>query len=223
MKKVLIVEDDPMVALINKSYLNLIYGVEYVGCVTDEEALIKTLCDEKVDLIILDVYLPKKNGLDILKSLRYKGYLVDVIMVTAANSRDEIKKAFAYGVVDYLVKPFEFNRFNDAIKKYLSRDTILNESKELGQEDIDVMNKVEREDNITMPKGLQKKTLDKIVEVLKREDKKAWTIRELACKTEISNVTIKKYMNYLEEINKIKAAPIYGNIGRPEYNYVYIK
>lgn len=223
MKKVLIVEDDPMVALINKSYVNLIDRLEYVGCVTDEEALIKALLDEKADLIILDVYLPKKNGLDILKTIRDKGFLVDVIMVTAANSRDEIKKAFAYGVVDYLVKPFEFDRFNEAINKYLSKDNILNESKELGQDDIDVMSGVEREDNIVIPKGLHKKTLDRIVDLLEINDKRVWTIREIAAQTDMSNVTIKKYMNYLEEINKIKATPIYGNIGRPEYNYVYVK
>ncbi|MDT8715095.1 response regulator [Clostridium sp. 19966] len=223
MKKVLIVEDDPMVALINRNYIDLIDGIEYAGCVAEEEAIIKTLSTEKIDLIVLDVYLPKKNGLEILKSFRSHGYLVDVIMVTAANSREEIKKAFAYGVIDYLVKPFEFERFSDAIKKYLSRDTVLNESSKLKQDDIDILNGVEKDENSLIPKGLNLKTLDKIIEFLEENYKKIWTIREIAAETNISNVTIKKYMNYLEEINKIKAEPVYGNIGRPEYNYIYIK
>lgn len=223
MKKALIVEDDPMVALINKNYIDFIEGIECIGCVSEEEELIKFLKREQIDLIILDVYLPKKNGLEILKSLRSQGYLVDVIMVTAANSREEIKKAFAYGVIDYLVKPFEFERFNEAIKKYLSRDILLSESNKLKQDDIDIMNNMDKDEGAIIPKGLNLKTLDKIISFLEKNHKKTWTVRELASEINISNVTIKKYMNYLEEINRIKATPIYGNIGRPEYNYVYIK
>lgn len=223
MKNVLIIEDDPMVALINKSYINLIKDLNYLGCVTQEKELIDKLNTENIDLIILDVYLPDKNGLQILKNLRSNGRLVDVIMVTAANSREEIKTAFAYGVVDYLVKPFEFDRFSEAIKKYMSRDKILDECKELVQKEIDHICCFEKHEKPGLPKGLQEKTLEKVVKVLQEQNSKTWTLREISCKTSISNVTIKKYMDYLESINRVKAAPFYGNVGRPEYNYIFLK
>ncbi|GAA0735953.1 response regulator [Clostridium oceanicum] len=223
MKNVVIVEDDPMVDLINKSYVNLIKGLNYLASVTEEEEIINILDSENVDLIILDVYLPKKSGLEILKSLRAKGYLVDVIMVTAANSREEIKTAFAYGALDYLVKPFEFDRFKEAIKKYMSIEKVLGNSKEFKQKEIDNISCLEKQQKLHLPKGLQRRTLEKITKVLEKNTSKTWTIREVSCKTDISNVTVKKYMDHLENINRVKVTPFYGNVGRPEYNYIYLK
>ncbi|WP_234122030.1 response regulator [Clostridium hydrogenum] len=222
MRNVLIVEDDPMVALINKNYVKLIKNLNYVGCSIEEDEIIEILKKKNIDLIILDVYLPKKNGLELLKSLRNKGYLVDVIMVTAANKADDIKTAFAYGAVDYLVKPFEFERFSEAINKYLIKSNVLNEDDVIAQEKIDNLssctNTIHSEE---LPKGLQKKTLDKILGILNSLQGEIWTISELSSKSGISNVTIKKYMDYLENIKKVESRPVYGNIGRPEYKYVF--
>lgn len=226
MKNVLIIEDDPMVALINKSYINLIDELNYIGCVTKEEELLVKMEEEKIDLIMLDVYLPGKNGLEILKTLRDKGNLIDIIIVTAANSRDDIKKAFAYGVIDYLVKPFEFDRFREAIERYLGRDSILRKNKEIGQQQIDSINSFGRDigkDKGNLPKGLQQKTLEKIIILLEGNNNKNWTIREIAKETKISNVTVKKYMDYLEENKRVKFTPVYGKVGRPECIYVFIK
>lgn len=100
---VLIVEDDPMVALINKRYLEQITDIKTFGPVMYENDIIKSLKENDIDLILMDVFLPEKSGIDILKAIREKNFFTDVIMITAANSTNEIKRAFAYGVVDYLV------------------------------------------------------------------------------------------------------------------------
>lgn len=217
-KKILIVEDDPMVALINKRYLENMGFRNILGPVQTEEEIIKVLDEEEVDLILLDVYLPKKNGIDILKSLRYKKYLTDVIMITAANSVEEVKRAFAYGVTDYLVKPFEFERFEEAINKYKQKNNLLNKREALSQQDIDVISK-SLEEKIELPKGLNQKTLDRIMEFLKENQGKVWTLREIAYELKISNVTIKKYMDYLEDVKKVNVTLTSGNVGRPEYKY----
>ena len=211
-KKILIVEDDPMVALINKRFLENMGFKDILGPVQTEEEIIKVLDKENIDLILLDVYLPKKNGIDILKSLRYKKYLTDVIMITAANSVEEVKRAFAYGVTDYLVKPFEFERFEEAINKYKQKNNLLNKREALSQQDIDVISK-SLEEKIELPKGLNQKTLARIMEFLKENQGKVWTLRE------ISNVTIKKYMYYLEDVKKVNVTLTSGNVGRPEYKY----
>lgn len=217
-KKILIVEDDPMVALINKRFLENMGFKDILGPVQTEEEIIKVLDKENIDLILLDVYLPKKNGIDILKSLRYKKYLTDVIMITAANSVEEVKRAFAYGVTDYLVKPFEFERFEEAINKYKQKNNLLNKREALSQQDIDVISK-SLEEKIELPKGLNQKTLDRIMEFLKENQGKVWTLREIAYELKISNVTIKKYMDYLEDVKKVNVNLTSGNVGRPEYKY----
>ncbi|EOU1912504.1 response regulator [Clostridium perfringens] len=217
-KKILIVEDDPMVALINKRFLENMGFKNILGPVQTEEEIIKVLDKENIDLILLDVYLPKKNGIDILKSLRYKKYLTDVIMITAANSVEEVKRAFAYGVTDYLVKPFEFERFEEAVNKYKQKNNLLNKREALSQQDIDVISK-SLEEKIELPKGLNQKTLDRIMEFLKENQGKVWTLREIAYELKISNVTIKKYMDYLEDVKKVNVTLTSGNVGRPEYKY----
>lgn len=217
-KKILIVEDDPMVALINKRFLENMGFKDILGPVQTEEEIIKVLDKENIDLILLDVYLPKKNGIDILKSLRYKKYLTDVIMITAANSVEEVKRAFAYGVTDYLVKPFEFERFEESINKYKQKNNLLNKREALSQQDIDVISK-SLEEKIELPKGLNQKTLDRIMEFLKENQGKVWTLREIAYELKISNVTIKKYMDYLEDVKKVNVTLTSGNVGRPEYKY----
>ncbi|WP_243449601.1 response regulator [Clostridium perfringens] len=209
-KKILIVEDDPMVALINKRFLENMGFKDILGPVQTEEEIIKVLDKENIDLILLDVYLPKKNGIDILKSLRYKKYLTDVIMITAANSVEEVKRAFAYGVTDYLVKPFEFERFEEAINKYKQKNNLLNKREALSQQDIDVISK-SLEEKIELPKGLNQKTLDRIMEFLKENQGKVWTLREIAYELKISNVTIKKYMDYLEDVKKVNVTLTFSN------------
>ena len=217
---VLIVEDDPMVALINKRYLEQITWVKTFGPVMYEKEIISNLEENKIDLILMDVFLPEKSGIDILKSIREKNIFTDVIMITAANSADEIKKAFAYGVVDYLVKPFEFERFKDSINKYKIKKNLLLNDEILTQNDIDnlLMNN-SLENQVKLPKGLNEKTLNRVIKFLNENSHEIWTLREIAYEIKISNVTIKKYMDYLESIGKVDSEMTFGNVGRPEYKY----
>ena len=218
MENVLIIEDDPMVSLINRKYIELIEGFKVIALVYTEEDVLKVLEEEKIDLILLDYYLPKQNGLEILKSIRNKGYLSDVIMITAANSVEEIKVAFAYGAIDYLIKPFEFERFKEAINKYISKNELLKKNKNLEQKELDILSQKEQL-SLEVPKGLSKKTLENLIDLLEKEKFREWTIREISECLGISNVSIKKYMDYLEKIKKVKMTSTYGNVGRPEYKY----
>lgn len=220
MKNVLIVEDDPMVALINRKYLERIEGVKVIGIVMTEEEIIEHLDKEDVDLILLDIYLPKKNGIEILKSLRSKNYLVDIIMITAGNSVEEVKTAFAYGVVDYLVKPFDLERFEEAIKRYISKNKILKGVDSVNQRDLDRLRNMDKSNKRSeLPKGLNERTLKKVQELLSFNKHRVWTVREISGELNISNVTIKKYMDFLEETGKVRVDSTSGNVGRPELLY----
>lgn len=218
MINILIVEDDPMVAFINQQYLKNMSRVNVVGVKDTEDGVLEILQKEKVDLILLDVFLPKKSGIEILKSLREKKYLTDVIMITAANNTEEIKTARAYGAVDYLIKPFEFERFEEAINGYKMKKDILNRTVSLNQDEIDKIYSKPIDEINNLPKGLNKLTLDKIIKFL-TDNNKEWTLREIATEINISNVTIKKYMDYLQSINKVGVEVSCGNVGRPEFKY----
>lgn len=223
MRKVVIVEDDPMVALINRKYVEMVEGFTVSSVVTTKDELIEKLEKEDISLILLDVYLPKENGFEILKDIREKGFLTDVIMMTAADNNEEIKRAFAYGAIDYLIKPFEFDRFKIALEKYNTKNELLKSSKKLNQAKVDSLYNTKKKLDRDLPKGINKKTLLRIYDLIKEDSREIWTIKNLSEELGISNVTIKKYIDYLESIGEVKVDIDYGNIGRPEYKLIFSK
>lgn len=117
MKKVLIIEDDPMVVMINSEYISRFKELKVIGNTHTLEETMKILKETDVDLILLDKYLKLENGLNILQHIRGAGFTVDIIMITASNDSEDIKKALALGCIDYLIKPFDFERFKKSIEK----------------------------------------------------------------------------------------------------------
>ncbi len=224
MKNVLIVEDDPMVAMINEEYLSTFQDIKILGRTYTEKDTLNFLTTHKVDLIILDVFLGEENGIDILKSIRTLGYTTDVIMITSANGGEDIKKAFSLGCIDYLIKPFDFERLKLSIDKIFARDEILNKTK-IKQDSIDNIQSISPVINVklNLPKGLNSKTLDKITQIIDNLPSEEFGIKDICQITDISNVTIKKYLDYLEAIKYIASFTNYGNVGRPLYLYRKIR
>lgn len=219
MRKVLIVEDNPMSAAINRKQLERLGNVEVIGPVTSLEETMKIMKKEVIDLILLDFYLPTTTGIEILRDLRKRKYLVDVIMITAAKNSGEIQEAFAYGIIDYLVKPFSSERFKEAITKFEVKHEVFNQKMVLEQADIDGTYKKQEISRNTLPKGLENRTLAKVLHTLEKLPEDSWTLKELASHIGVSNVTIKKYMDYLEEMNRVEVSINRGCIGRPELRY----
>ncbi|MBZ9685441.1 response regulator [Clostridium estertheticum] len=225
MIKVLIVEDDPMVVKFNKYYLEQVGGFELKGVAASADDAFSVLEKEPIDLILLDIYMPGINGLELLSQLRKTDTNVDVIIVSAAKDSISIKKALQHGAVDYLIKPFEFERFSAALSSYKNREKFINSKEHISQEELDKLLHYKQQPSSleAFPKGLDKNTLklvwDKILEIKDT----AFSTDELAVLLGISRVSIRKYLNFLEEINALKKEVIYGSLGRPIYKYKYIK
>jgi len=223
--KVLIVEDDPMVVKFNKYYLEQVGGFQLKAVAASADAAFKILELEPIDLILLDIYMPGIDGLELLSQLRKMDKNVDVIIVSAAKDSISIKKALQHGAVDYLIKPFEFERFNSALSSFKNRKKFMNGQENISQEELDkhLHNNGQSSNIETLPKGLDRNTLkhvwDKILEI---EDT-AFSTEELAVLLGISRVSIRKYLNFLEEIEALRKEVIYGSLGRPIYKYTYIK
>ena len=216
MYKVLIVEDDPMVAMINEQFVSRHKDFVVAHKCNDGKSALEYLDENEVDLIILDVYMPYMDGFETLRQIRKKQIPVDVIMVTAANEREQLKEGLHLGVVDYLVKPFTFERFKVALDKFIAQVEALKDLDKVNQKNIDfLIDKSRKTTNELYPKGIQEKTLQTIMEHLKENKNKWLTGDEIAEKIGLTGVTVRRYMTHLAETGMIIADMNYETGGRP--------
>ena len=220
MYKVLIVEDDPMVAMINEQYIKRNKNFEVVGKCNNGLSGLDFLENNTVDLLILDVFMPKMDGFETLRQIRNKQITVDAIMVTAANERESLEEALHLGIVDYLVKPFTFDRFQIALEKYIAQNNALKDIETLNQKNIDliIVNSRKKSDDL-FPKGIQEKTLELIMDYLNANKSIWFTGDEIAEKVNLTGVTVRRYMNYLAESGRVVSEMNYETGGRPCMKY----
>ena len=167
--KVLIVEDDPMVSMINEQYVNRNKAFRVVEKCKDGKSALEYLENNDVDLIVLDVYMPLMDGFETLRQIRKNKKSVDIIMVTAANDRASLEEALHLGVVDYLVKPFTYDRFRIALDKYVSHLAALKDLDTLNQKNIDfIIENSHKKSEELYPKGIQEKTMQIILDGMKK-------------------------------------------------------
>jgi len=118
-KRILLIEDETSLSKVIK--LNLeIENYEVVTAFDGKEALVK-LEGEYFDLVILDLMLPKINGLDILQKHRLKNNTVPIIIISAKDTSSDRIKGLKYGADDYLNKPFEIEELLIRIQNLLKR------------------------------------------------------------------------------------------------------
>lgn len=220
MYKVLIVEDDPMVAMINEQYIRRNRNFEVAGKCRDGAEALRFLESGTADLLVLDVYMPRMDGFETLREIRNRQITVDAIMVTAANDRESLEEALHLGIVDYLVKPFTFDRFQMALEKFIAQQSALREIDTLSQRSIDyIIENTRRKSEALFPKGIQEKTLHLILKRLKENPGVWFTGDEIAEKTGLTGVTVRRYMNYLAESGRVTGEMKYETGGRPCMRY----
>ena len=135
--RVLILEDDPMVAAIDRQYVESDRRFQVVQVCKSGGQALEYLAKQDVELIVLDYYTPEMNGQEFLDRLHAMGRAPAVIMVTSASDTDIVRSLLSRGVQDYLVKPFEFARFRQALDKFLQRQKLLSNSGGMDQRAID--------------------------------------------------------------------------------------
>ena len=128
MYRVVIVEDDPMVSLLNRTFVERDARFQVVQSFQDGRAALAWLEQNPADLAVLDVYMPLFTGLELLHALRGQGVGIDAIMVTAANDAPTVDTLLKLGVVDYLVKPFALEELHARIRALLRRHNNQGES-----------------------------------------------------------------------------------------------
>ena len=216
MYKVLIVEDDPMVAMINEQFVSRHKDFEVIEKCHDGEAALKFLEENDPDLVIMDVYMPVMDGFETLRQIRNKKIPVDVIMVTAANETESLKEGIHLGVVDYLVKPFTFERFKMALDKFIAQAEALRDLDKVNQKNIDfLIDKSRKTTDELHPKGIQEKTMQMILDYMRQNSNKWLTGDEIAEKVGLTGVTVRRYMSHLTETGMVVGDMNYETGGRP--------
>jgi two-component system response regulator DcuR len=221
---VLIVDDDAMVADLNRLYVNRVEGFSCCGIAStlgQAEAVVNNL-DHPVDLILLDVYMQQDNGLDLLPIIRASGRAIDVIMISSASDAATIQTSMHYGVVDYLIKPFQFPRFEEALKGWSEKKQLMGAHHYYEQADVDRLlhgGAPELADSKRLPKGLTPQTLRTISQWIDAHPEAEFSTDDLANAVAISRVSCRKYLIWLAQINILFTSIHYGATGRPVYRY----
>ena len=226
MIRVLIVEDDPMVAQLNKQFLAKIEGYTLVAMANSVAEARERLTTEVIDLVLLDVYMPEEDGLALLSDIRAQQLPTDAILITAATDVTQVQTALRYGAVDYLIKPFEFERFKTALNKYKQHYDLLQGQQSISQTSLDrqLLSQTQTPDNAqaNLPKRLKKKTLQAIINKVNDSGERAFSTDEIAEMANISRVSVRKYLKFLADIEVLEESMTYG-IGRPVYLYTFNK
>jgi DNA-binding LytR/AlgR family response regulator len=108
----IIVEDEPLAAEVLQDYISQIPFLQLKAICADAIYAMEVLQKEKIDLIFLDIHLPKLKGLDFIKTLKHPPH---IIIVSAYH--EYALQGYEHNVIDYLLKPVEFSRFLAAVNK----------------------------------------------------------------------------------------------------------
>jgi len=219
---VFIVEDDPMVISIIKYFTEKIDYFKVIGTGNSELESLDKIKELKPHLILLDIFLPTGSGLSLLKKLRQENISSDVILITAAKDTATVQETLRYGAVDYLIKPFNFERFQQSLQTFFNLRRMLEAQEDINQVDFDLYHcpaDVTGINNIlSLPKGVHLLTMKQIMNYL-GEQHTQLSCKEIANALCMSNVTTWRYLEYLAEKGKIKITLEYGAKGRPTKYY----
>ena len=116
--RILIADDEEGI----RESLNLILGEEYdLTFAKDGEETLARLSKEIFDLALLDIKMPKLDGMEVLKRVKSNGMKTPVVILTAYQSIELAKEAVRLGALDYLPKPFEREQILNAVRGALAR------------------------------------------------------------------------------------------------------
>lgn len=219
---VLVVDDDFMVARVHRTFVERVAPFRVVGTAHTGEQAIEAVDALRPDLVLLDLYLPDLFGLDVIPRLRTAGHDCDVMVITAAREADAVRGAVRQGVVDYLLKPFDYEDLQPRLERYATQRGRLLTTVVRGQADVDrvLAGAFAPPAGGALPKGLSVETAQ-LVERALREADGTVSAAEAATTIGISRVSARRYLEYFHAIGNADVALRYGTAGRLERRYTW--
>ncbi|CCK31916.1 two component system response regulator [Streptomyces davaonensis JCM 4913] len=218
---VLVVDDDFMVARVHRAYVERVPPFKVVGVASTGEQAIAAVDELRPDVVLLDLYLPDIFGLDVIPRLRTAGHDCDVMVISAAREADTVRGAVRHGVVDYLLKPFDFEDLRLRLERYAEQRGKLRGTVVRSQADVDrVLAGAAGPAPLpaALPKGMSVETAELIQRTL-RDCPDTLSATECATLTGISRVSARRYLEHFHTIGEARVTLRYGTTGRPERRY----
>ncbi len=218
---VLIVEDQQTAAEALAKYVERMPGFEIIGQASNGTDALHRLATEKVDLLLLDIYLPDMSGLEMLRRVRAAGNPVDVIAVTQARDLSVVQAVVSFGAMQYLVKPFTSAAVRKKLEQYQTYRSMLADNEQVAQHDIDHFLQTLRGSAAdALPRGISSESLHSVVSALRQaSDATGMSAEQVASSLGASRVTARRYLEYLVESGRAERRPRYQGVGRPEVEY----
>ncbi|MBN2281411.1 MAG: sigma-54-dependent Fis family transcriptional regulator [Candidatus Marinimicrobia bacterium] len=117
MRKIFIIDDEPqIIASIEQNLPSTIYDINSYN---NAQTAFRQIGECRPELILLDLIMPEMNGFQFLESLKAQKHNIPVIIISGENKIDSAVKAMKLGAVDFITKPFDFEKLNDTINQYL--------------------------------------------------------------------------------------------------------
>ncbi|MDK8191270.1 response regulator [Paenibacillus sp. UMB7766-LJ446] len=224
---VVLIEDDSMVLEIHRQFVERAGPFQVIGTASNGREGMELMRRLKPDLAILDMYMPVQDGLTTLSQLRSEELNIDVIAITAANDLETIRRVLQLGAVDYIMKPFQFERVKQALEQYAAKRGSLTGEISLSQTELDRLlygqervESVVKSEEQDLPKGLQAMTLRQIV-LFMEEQTGSRSAEEVAEGTGLARVTARRYLEYLQKQGLLLLDVQYGGVGRPINRYQF--
>jgi len=218
----LIVEDDFRVARLHAEVVAQLEGFAVAGVVHTAAAAIEAAESKRPQLVLLDLYLPDANGLDVLRRLRAAPEPPDIIVLSAARDMVSVRTAMQRGALHYLIKPFDFDdlrlRLSAFDELYASRSG----ERQTHQHEVDrlfgLVGRPLRKGAPSLPKGHSQATAELVLESLK-EAREPLSASDVAARIGVSRTTAQRYLATLAEAGEVRLRLRYGTAGRPEHGY----
>lgn len=222
---VVIVEDDENAVNIYKQFTNQLDQFIVIATASTGKQALNILHSAQPDLILLDIFLPDMNGIDLLREIRREYRGIDVILITAANDTETVSEAIRGGAFGYLIKPIIIDKLLATLNQYDMTRRQLHNSNLVNQDKVDTLFRTISHSNTandvqinSLPKGIDKHTL-KMVRSKIQNVNGSLNADELGQLVGISYSTMRRYLEYLVSCDEMEVEVLYGSIGRPERKY----
>ena len=222
MIRVIIAEDDPMIAQLTAQYLAQLPQLQVEEVLSNGRDALEYLQRHSIELAIVDVYMPMLNGLELLRNLRGSGIQTSVIMITAATEMQVVEEALRLGIEDYIIKPFAFTRLQEAVQRFQTKVSLVKSSARADQAVVDQLlsnSAAPEASSRDLRKGLNPRTLQAIETQLRIGPQGSHTCESISAASGLSKVTVRHYLNYLIEIGDLDSSVDYETGGRPRILY----
>ena len=219
--RVLVVDDDFMIARMHEKFIEQQEGYQAVGIANNFEQAMALTRELQPDLILLDVYLPDRSGIEALRAFRGEQLPCDIILITAAREVEIIEDAFRLGIFDYLIKPFDLDLLRDALVKYRQFQSHLRLGVQPDQKFVEGLKLFRGAKPAPLQqtqKGIDLRTLELVKQSL-AQDGEFRTAEQVAQAAGVSRSTARAYLDHLLEQGHIEELLHYGTVGRPQRQF----